>query len=141
MCVGNFKPLNMYLSFFRNKSDDYLYLYARLKLVFRYTISICICVDRQISDVEILFMISICVLIQDEYCVSHLKNAKHFHFQSTQDQIQKFIQGQILFITLHNAYMYGRFLIKNVIFSHIYCSKSNIKIDIVNIGVHVFRGN
>ena len=38
--------------FFRSKSDDYLNLYirnlenSRLKLVFRYTISICICVGR-----------------------------------------------------------------------------------------------
>ena len=39
-------------SFFQNKSDDYLYLYIRnienlhLKLVFWYTISICICVEN-----------------------------------------------------------------------------------------------
>ena len=38
--------------FFRNKTDDYLYLYVRnienssLKPVFRYTIFICICVGR-----------------------------------------------------------------------------------------------
>ena len=36
-CVGNFKPLDTYLSlFFRNKSDDYLYLYIRnQKFVFK----------------------------------------------------------------------------------------------------------
>ena len=39
--------------FFRNKTDDYLYLYirnlenSRLKSAFRYTISICICGGRE----------------------------------------------------------------------------------------------
>ena len=43
---------NVVIVFFRNKTDDYLYLYirnlenSRLKPVFRYTIFICICVGR-----------------------------------------------------------------------------------------------
>ena len=43
----------LYILFFQNKSDDYLYLYirnlenSRLKPVFRFTTSICICVGRK----------------------------------------------------------------------------------------------
>ena len=30
LCVGNFQPLNAYISFIRNKSDDYLYILDHL---------------------------------------------------------------------------------------------------------------
>ena len=50
-CVLIFQPLIPYLSSFRNKSDLFLYIIrnlenSRLKTVFQYRISICICVGR-----------------------------------------------------------------------------------------------
>ena len=51
--VGYFQSLKTQLSFFLNKTDDYLYLFirnlenSRLKPFFRYTIFIYICVCRQ----------------------------------------------------------------------------------------------
>ena len=42
LCVGKFQPLNMYYRFFRNKSDDYFYLYKKKsgKLAFKTSFSL-----------------------------------------------------------------------------------------------------